>query len=330
MLYKVTRCIFVIIMSCMLLLTGCTKEEIPKAEIEPKDTPIAQLHPEDESLLRLLDNMNNEKKLMAVAYLGWVDGGFSEIMDYMQEKSYVEDYPFLGSIDEGHFVKNDGSEIYAVVPCDKDTELKVYKYEFDTQGTLFTTDELFSETEGNPILIQGNISEIAPNIMLKAIKGDSVTEFAPSLSGMDGKLANSENKVLDFSLYSRMEWFEENEEMPNSDFFGDWCGFVQDSGGNDLSLMLSFDENNTAVYSYGLMDSDVSESFRGEWKIDKNTGLLRLAMYGGPIGRPEEYYMKELSMSWSTSEGNLLVTHKSGMPLISNQIGKRYVFCPAY
>ena len=136
----------------------------------------------------------------AVAYYGYVDGSYEEIMAHMETLGASAAYPFL-AIPEENFTALAGGEIYAVVPKDPNGSIKVYTGVMNEETFTIDPGELLAEySGGEPILLRCNVSEIMPNVVLEITLGEMTVAYSPSLSGEDGQLVET-GGVYDFSDY---------------------------------------------------------------------------------------------------------------------------------
>ena len=147
-----------------------------------------------------LSEMKNElsEDLFGIAYLGVCEEDFSEIIKYAEEK--FPELDFIGKIDEEHFIQNEGYELYLIVPGEN-TEITVEHYSFDLNYNLVADKFLGKFTDGKPVLLRCNISDIVPNTGVSAERNGEIASYIPILSGMDGKLYETEEKVKLWHLF---------------------------------------------------------------------------------------------------------------------------------
>ena len=115
---------------------------------------------------------------------------------------------------------HEGSQVYCLVPRDQETSLTVQTYRSDAengyQGEV--GDTLYTDTQGRPVILIGNVSDVIPNLQVTLVGADG-TElvYHPALGLCDNTIAlPATPKVYDFSLYS-------TEEAPvETDFLGRW------------------------------------------------------------------------------------------------------------
>jgi len=176
-------------------------------------------------------------------------------------------------------------------------------------------------TDGRPLLLRGNVSEILPNLMLQAELADSTLEYAPCLSLMDGSLTEAEG-ILDLSDYGFLLqlWTETDGAYDAPIFCGTWYTRLMDDQNQIRMLKLILHEGGMVEYTYGSPEKEILEGFSGTWQEDGT--LLRLDLYGGPIGswngeeQPEGYnYALIGAFEWDYQSGFLVLSHAEGDPL---------------
>lgn len=141
-----------------------------------------------------------EDDFCAVSYLGYLDGGYADIAAHMDALGVKDAFPFL-DIPETHFVGTDGGEIYAVIPDTPDGAITVYEAVLDEENYTFVMGDVLAEfTDGAPILLRCNVSEIMPNVILAITSDGETYTYSPSLSGENGQLVETFG-MYDFSPY---------------------------------------------------------------------------------------------------------------------------------
>ena len=112
-------------------------------------------------------------------------------------------YPFLALIEEDRFARNEGSEIYCIIPTDEGSSVTVTVWDAETNSP---GEILFSSEDGRPIWIQGNISDIMPNlsVTIEDSSGNVLQQYQPFISLKDGTVAmpaGAGSLVLDLTEY---------------------------------------------------------------------------------------------------------------------------------
>lgn len=160
----------------------------------------------EKSLSRLKAKMAKSVDYFAVAYAGYYDGGYKEVMTELEKAGIIEKYPFIGEITKKNFYALEGNQVYVVVPAD-DAEVKLHECGFDENGELILIDELSSCDNGMPFIIKGNISDSRPDFHIEAyIDDELMLSYNPLLSMEDGKLYDV-NGILDFTSYDLLPFY---------------------------------------------------------------------------------------------------------------------------
>ena len=219
-----------ILLSCVLLLTaGGSKSPGTSGEVPPPvqpDTsgapaassgtpPVQESVPESRELADFRAAIAGEDAQIAVAYLGYAElGGYEELTAYLENGGFYEKYPFLTGLEAAQFVQQPGGDLYVAVPTSKDIALTVCECSVDEKAAqLVRGNVLVQLSAGQFAVLQGNVSEIAPNLWITAGKdGAALLEYAPCLSMMDGSV-DAADGVYDFSDYDHLrQLWEKNSE----------------------------------------------------------------------------------------------------------------------
>ena len=156
---------FAVVIACMLLLTGCGGKTNA-----PSDPPPTQEAVESEALASFRQEIGDETAVLAAAYLGYAElDGYEDLMVYLEANGFYDLYPFLPEMTEAQFVQQEGGEFYLVVPVSADTSLSVFDCAVDeTTYELVQGEEMLSLEAGQPVILQGNVSEIVSNLWVTA------------------------------------------------------------------------------------------------------------------------------------------------------------------
>ncbi|MBR4869155.1 MAG: hypothetical protein IKU12_00055 [Oscillospiraceae bacterium] len=187
------RC-FALLLTCALLLSGCGGEE---------PAPDAPQQEENVALNEFRAGIEDAEAQIAAAYLGYTEAAdYEEICAYLETNGFYECYPFLEEMTQEQFVQQEGGELYLVVPASAETSLAVFECVMnEATYDIMAGTELLSLEAGEPVLLQGNVSEIVPNLWVMVKAEESVVlEYIPSLSMMDGTLSQGDG-VYDCSDY---------------------------------------------------------------------------------------------------------------------------------
>ena len=295
--------------------------------------------PEAPELAALQEEIAGNGALFGVAYLGYAElPGWEDVCVYVEANGYADEFPFLLGVMEDHAVLQEGGEVYAVVPVGKDVSLTVSDFFMDDDAYIPERGEdLLTVTDGKPLLLRGNVSEIVPNLLITAEKGPKSVEYNPCISGMDGSVVVDEG-VYDFTPYDLvMGGYPGYDPVPDPVFtLNTWYAQHYDGDGNLLAMTLVLEPDGTVEYSYGWPYSGVFERFAGTWS-EERTGdeigdmRLLLELTGGPVddlGEPiqGEQYEMSCDFSWDLQGSALVLSHEDGSPLLYGTDGDWYTF----
>ena len=332
--------IVIAVILCLSLLASCggggedptTTAPTTESTTETTTEPVTQSESE-KALVEFQKYMKDEGYLCGVAYLGYYSEDIGVIIEDLQYKGIYDEHKFLSEIKRKDFHSLEGCEFYAVVPAEG-VKVKVNEHSFNEEGIGYTVRELVNITDGTPVFVRGNVSDIMANIQL-IITDDNGYEmdYLPSMSLENGLLSKGQ-QIYDFSPYQLIGGHFENinsEDAPA--FVGTWWGVYTEADGNDLSLNLSLKENGEAEYSYGYGNSEIFEQFSGSWYKDGEE-KINLIMYGGPCSsdgaeaETSALYEFDGIFSWCYNEdsGKLELTHESGNRLLYGTDGQTFVF----
>ena len=285
-----------------------TTESTESSEVpteEPKESQLSEIHAK----------LQQDGSLCAVAYVGYNGGTFQEIQEGFVTEGLTEVLPILSEIGEDYFFSNDGSELYLIVP-DTDVGITVMERSMDeTTGETLYGDTLYTGTDGSPILLRGNISDIFPNLSLFiAGQGGETQEYCPSLSLRDGMLWVETTLISDFTPYELLGIYTEPEYDGEDPLMSSWFTEAPNTAGETMVLELVMIYDGSASYCYGPENAELYEYFEGGWFYDGD--LLCLSLTGGPLGDPDGRYDFYSEFRWEYSNRKLTLTHVSGNPLI--------------
>lgn len=308
------------VLTLVVIMTGCSKKT------EYIETPGLLLSVDGEyALTELQEKIQEEGKLLGVAYLGYID--YDEKLDLtgIKSREHIKELELVENIYT--YAENEGYRVYCIVPSDNEVEITVCKCEFDDEYLPYDGEELIKAN--GPILVRGNMSYTIPNLYVIAKKGSEKVEYTPVQSGMDGRLENSENKVYDFTPYDFMAEFSAYDRVHDAVFCGSWGGFKNDGNGEERSLILELNTDGTVSYAYGIGNSEVLERFEGTWKLDGD--VLKLNLNGGVVEGVDEPivispYPLNASFEWEVNPGGLELTHIDGDAILYGTKGNTFEF----
>lgn len=145
-----------------------------------------------------------------VAFLGYVEHGktMEDLLFSSELQELFASYPFLWEIPEERRIVNPsgGGEVYCVVPVSPVASLTVCPWIYDFEETSSfegARGEALYTGGAEPVLIQGNVSDILPDleVALESGEGDAL-RYQPYTSLKDGSLGVPEDgTVYDFTEY---------------------------------------------------------------------------------------------------------------------------------
>ena len=343
-----------ILLVAMLLRAGCAQTP-PQTSAGPTQTPAAEpsqppsstpapLPSEEPSnsydencpeLAELRQSAADSGALLAVAFLGYSElPDFEDIPPYLEANCFTELYPFLGAISEDMFARQEGGELYAVVPVSDDIQLTVYEYLMDLEDDYIPDagKELLTVSGGEAILLIGNVSDIVPNLLITAEDGNGRrVEYAPCLSMENGQLTKADG-IYDFTPTELLgQYYPGYDPLPDAIVCGTW--WAQHYTADELmAVNLTLKPDGTAEYFYGYPYGDILESFEGTWYFTEDD-QLELNLYGGPAstdgsGTNVEPHSLQGSFNWSTFSSALILEHADGSSLLDKTAGEVFRFLP--
>ena len=320
-----------ILIAVMVLLTGCAGDKPSSAP--PVDEPVPESTVRSELLSEFLDGIPEDTAQLAVAYLGYAELiGYEDLTVYLESNGFHELYPFLKEMTQEQFVQQEGGELYLVVPVSGESVLTVYDCAVDeTAYELERGEELLSLEAGQPVLLQGNVSEIVPNLWVRAQEeGKEGLDYVPCLSLMDGTLTQ-DSGIYDCSDYDHVRaiWSGDVEEIPV--FCDTWHTQTTDGDGLLRELKLVLWPDGFVEYRYGLPGGSVLEAFEGYWY--ESDGVLTLDMHGGPAEEetgidPEFAYDSVCTFEWDYQSRHLTLCHTDGGVLLYGTQEAAFDFLP--
>ncbi|MBQ3104926.1 MAG: hypothetical protein IJC59_03570 [Lachnospiraceae bacterium] len=314
-------------------ITGKANEKEDSTEV-PEPAALKEGGAEAPELAALREEIAESGALLGVAYLGYAElPGWEDVCVYVEANGYADEFPFLTGVMEDHAVLHEGGEMYLVVPANEDVSLTVSDYFLGEDAYIPEQGEdLLTVTDGKPLLLRGNVSEIVPNLLIRAEKGSKSVIYNPCISGMDGSLL-SEDGVYDFTPYELvMRDYPGYDPVPDPVFtLNTWYARHHDGDGNLLAMTLVLNPDGTAEYSYGHPHSDAFEQFSGTWtKESDGTGMgdmhLVLELTGGPVNDPGEQYGMSGNFTWELQGSAMVLCHEGGSPLLNGTEGEWYTF----
>ena len=163
------RSILVMLLLCVLLLTGCgTAAPAPDATPTPAQEAAATPTPDPLSTLPYTDG-----QLYAAAYLGYQA---PTDLDFFQQTYFGGRELPVHHISDGDF--------YLIIPRDPNATVRLYKNDMLTQ----TSSIFYEQPDGSPFVIGCNVSDIFPDVTVEITSGGETVDFSPFISLKDGSV----------------------------------------------------------------------------------------------------------------------------------------------
>jgi len=162
--------------------------------------PEAETETEDDTLKSLRKTIADSGCQMGVAFLGTMDEGDTDVLRWLKDSGAVEQFPFLADIAAEAVVTQPGNEMYCIVPAGKDDTVTVRTY--DPLSSVTPVGQvLYESTEGTPVCLRGNASEIMPNLEVAVSGENGKAVYQPFISLKDGTVSTetTEGSVYDFT-----------------------------------------------------------------------------------------------------------------------------------
>ena len=225
---------FAVVLACVLLLAGCggspatPPEAAGSSQVSgtqqvtpPEQTPTSsqgtpdpqEPAKESASLAAFRAEIGKKDAVAAVAYLNYVPlTSYEELTAYLESSGFYALYPFLTEVPEERFVQQEGGDLYAVVPAAADIALTISRCDMEGKKQ----EALLRAGMGEVVILQGNVSEVVPNLWITAVKnGETLLEYTPSLSRYDGSVFVVP-EVWDFTDYEHLYRLWEEQSAGNS------------------------------------------------------------------------------------------------------------------
>ena len=103
--------------------------------------PEAETETEDDTLKSLRKTIADSGCQMGVAFLGTMDEGDTDVLQWLKDSGAVEQFPFLADISGNEVVTQPGNEMYCIVPADKEDTVTVRTY--DTLSSAAPVGQVF-------------------------------------------------------------------------------------------------------------------------------------------------------------------------------------------
>ena len=165
-----------------------------------QNQPEAETETEDDTLKSLRKTIADSGSQMGVAFLGTMDEGDADVFQWLKDSGAVEQFPFLAYISGNEVVTQPGNEMYCIVPADEGATVTVRTYDPLSSATP-VGQVLYESTEGTPVCLRGNASEIMPNLEVAVSGENGKAVYQPFISLKDGTVSTetTEGSVYDFT-----------------------------------------------------------------------------------------------------------------------------------
>lgn len=162
--------------------------------------PEAETETEDDTLKSLRKTIADSGCQMGVAFLGTMDEGDTDVFQWLKDSGAVERFPFLAGIAAEEVVIQPGNEMYCIVPADEGTTVTVRTFDPLSSATPVGR-VLYESTEGTPVCLRGNASDIMPNLEVTVSDENGKAVYQPFISLKDGTVSTetAEGNVYDFT-----------------------------------------------------------------------------------------------------------------------------------
>lgn len=270
------------IILCFALLTGCTSQkddEITepsegitsevKDKVEKKKNDSAETESAELTYLRAKIKENDSS--VGVAYIDFVAD-----IEAVKDHNYASDFSTNGIFKEYPFfyeypvsVKT-GSEMFAVVPANTESEIKVYKVDFGDDGELHVDRKtvLYEDKTGKPFILLCNDNEAYSNVLIAVQDGDKTVEFSPSLSLENGRDLILKDGCYDFTVNDIRAYSDEVH-----DYLIENIDEIKDGVKNGMTLRLCDDvfmyNHFTLKFELGKYDEDYNFIVAGAYLVDE-------------------------------------------------------------
>lgn len=210
------------LMLSLSLLGGCVSNEYGDDEttIDPIDvetsseTPsIADKYPGDDEPLELYmlrRRLRDAESAVGVAFIDYSISG-EAVLEQLKTGEFFRKYPFLL---ESELVDCTGELVFALVPTDRDSVIRLYSSYINDDGELETDRDnaIYVGEPGESILLRCNMSDAFSNVLV-SVSGESVLEFSPHVSMEDGWTVNLSRGCYDFSIDDIRKYVDEGYEF---------------------------------------------------------------------------------------------------------------------
>ena len=190
---KVMALLIATAMICALASCGSNADQM-------QHQPEAETETEDDTLKSLRKTIADSGCQMGVAFLGTMDEGDTDVFQWLKDSGAVEQFPFLADISGNEVVTQPGNEMYCIVPADKEDTVTVRTCD-PLSSAAPVGQVLYESTEGTPVCLRGNASDILPNLEVAVSGENGEAVYQPFIGLKDGTVSTetAEGNVYDFT-----------------------------------------------------------------------------------------------------------------------------------
>ena len=179
----------------------------PTPDPEPTPDPAPTPSPAEESLDAIRMEMEPSGAMAGVFFLGVNEGDPLDDAFYSNpdRAGYFEGRPFMKDIPLDRYIQTAGMEVYCIVPSDPYSTGKVT--EWDEAGEKPVEGKvLYESSNGAPFFVQGNASDIMPNLSITITDrfGHTLESYHPSISLKDGSVSLPEGDIMVLDMTGSM------------------------------------------------------------------------------------------------------------------------------
>lgn len=225
------------------------------------------------------ESLRDYGAVLGAAFLGYT-------ADYSfpgRQEQREETYPYLAQIPSDRIVEYVGAEWYVILPAEEGWSISVESCNWNEDFTDSSVGELLWEsTDGLPLILRCNLSDIYSNVRITARKGSQEVSWYPCYLVYAGEVVPTEG-VMQLSPGSYM-----SEEGYLYGMEGSWyCDSVKTDGGEPYFYNVTFltgkDGFPSSIQYYGGLLKEGLEEIRFFWDGSY--------VYGDTLGESLEFWL---------------------------------------
>lgn len=207
---------------------------------EPSE-PIHENNSDPTSYESLINTLYYTESAFGEAFIGNIEGpmgtGYKE---FFEEQGYMEEYSFIADIPYERYIETDGTEMYCIVPRDKNSSVAVNEWKSSPTGGSYGKI-LYKSDSGEPFIITCNEESMKPNVKIVIVDSEgNVFEFSPYYNSQLGWLEvyeTPESHSYDFTVNKNSAM---DDILVFEDLLGDWAGFYTTPEGKEVQFHFNF------------------------------------------------------------------------------------------